>query len=67
MAQKTKNILNSNKHIRNSSVNQILPLNSDVQTVADDLDSAKQQHLDKDSSSQSQQSYMNIQDVTAEN
>ena len=66
MAQKTKNILNSNKHIRNSSVNQILPLNSDVQTVADDLDSAKQ-HLDKDSSSQNQQSYMNIQDVTAEN
>ena len=47
MAQKTKNILNSNKHIRNSSVNQILPLNSDVQTVADDLDSAKQQQRNK--------------------
>ena len=71
MAQKTKNILNSNKHIRNSSGNQILPLTSEVQTIDDDypsthLDSAKKQHLDNDSSSQNQQSYMNIQSVTAE-
>ena len=66
MAEKTKNMLHSNKHVRNSSVNQILPL-TEVQTIDDDLDSAKQQNFDKDSNSQNQQSYMNIQDVTAEN
>ena len=67
MAEKTKIMLHSNKHVRNSSVNQILPLTSEVQTIDDDLDSAKQQNFDKDSNSQNQQSYMNIQDVTAEN
>ena len=66
MAEKTKIMLHSNKHVRNSSVNQILPL-TEVQTIDDDLDSAKQQNFDKDSNSQNQQSYMNIQDVTAEN